>query len=60
MEEIENLNEFKSEILGNNIKSIRKNANYTQEEFSEKLGITPQFLSTVERGLCRHKYKYSN
>ena len=51
MERIENSNEFKSEILGNNIKNIRKNADLTQEEFSEKLGVTPQFLSAVERGL---------
>lgn len=54
MEEIESSNEFKSEILGNNIKNIRKNADLTQEEFSEKLGVTPQFLSAVERGLSRN------
>lgn len=45
-------NEFKSRTLGDNIKQIRKKCNYTQEEFSEKLGITPQFLSAVERGLA--------
>lgn len=42
---------YKSQELGNNIKDIRQKNNYTQEEFSEKIGITPQFLSSVERGL---------
>jgi len=51
MLEIENSRNFKSETLGNNIKEIRKKTNYTQDEFSEKLGITPQFLSSVERGI---------
>lgn len=48
---VENNNEFKSQTLGENIKAIRKKAKYTQEDFSEKLGITPQFLSSVERGI---------
>ena len=52
MLKIENLQEFKSKSLGNNIKNIRKKANFTQEQFSEKLGVTPQFLSSVERGLA--------
>lgn len=52
MLEFEKNSEFKSVTLGNNIKQIRKNCNYTQEEFSEKLGITPQFLSAVERGVA--------
>ncbi len=51
MLDVENSNEFKSKTLGENIKSIRKKAKYTQEDFSEKLGITPQFLSSVERGI---------
>lgn len=51
MLDVENINEFKSRTLGENIKRIRKNNNYTQDEFSEKLGITPQFLSSVERGI---------
>lgn len=51
MLDVENNNEFKSKTLGENIKSIRKKAKYTQEDFSEKLGITPQFLSSVERGI---------
>ena len=51
MLEVDNKQEYKSKILGENIKNIRKNLNYTQEEFSEKVGITPQFLSSVERGV---------
>lgn len=47
----DNSNDFKSEILGNNIKNIRIASGFTQEVFSEKLGITPQFLSAVERGV---------
>lgn len=37
-------------IIGQNVKDIRKNLNLTQEEFAEKLGINPQFLSQVETG----------
>ncbi len=36
--------------LGQNIRDIRKNLNLTQEEFSEKLNINPQFLSQIETG----------
>lgn len=50
MSEIKKNNEFKSKILGSNIKYMRRKAKYTQEKFSEKVGITPQFLSSVERG----------
>lgn len=52
MSEIDKTKEFKSKSLGKNVKSIRKKANFTQEQFSEKLGITPQFLSSVERGIA--------
>jgi len=51
MLDIKKINDLKSKTLGNNIKSIRKKSNYTQEEFAEKLDITPQFLSSVERGI---------
>lgn len=37
-------------IIGQNVKNIRKNLNLTQENFAEKLGINPQFLSQVENG----------
>lgn len=50
MSEIENNDEFKSKTLGDNIKGIRKKVNCTQDNFSEKLEVTPQFLSAVERG----------
>ena len=37
--------------LGEKIKTLRKSAKYTQEVFSEKIGIEPQNLSRIERGL---------
>lgn len=37
--------------LGEKIKLLRKNAKLTQEVFSEKIGIEPQNLSRIERGL---------
>ena len=39
------------EQLGEKIKILRKNAKYTQEAFSELIGIEPQNLSRIERGL---------
>ena len=40
-----------SEQLGKKIKLLRKRANLTQEFFSEQIGIEPQNLSRIERGL---------
>ncbi len=37
-------------ILGQNIREIRTNLNLTQNEFSEKLNITPNHLSKIENG----------
>jgi Predicted transcriptional regulators len=37
-------------ILGLNIRSIRRKNNYTQEKLSEKVGISPVFLSQIENG----------
>lgn len=37
-------------IIGQNIRDIRKKSNLTQEDFAEKLGKNPQFLSQVENG----------
>lgn len=37
-------------ILGQNIREIRKSLNMTQDKFSEKLHISPKFLSQVENG----------
>lgn len=38
------------EIFGNNLKHLRKTNKITQEELSEKLGITPSHLSRIENG----------
>ena len=37
-------------IIGQNIRDIRKKLNLTQEDFAEKLGKNPQFISQVENG----------
>lgn len=37
--------------VGKNIQLAREAANYTQEELSELLGITPNHLSAIERGV---------
>ena len=37
-------------LIGNNIKRERSKAGYTQEEFSELIGIGTKSLSAVERG----------
>lgn len=37
-------------ILGQNVRDIRKSLGLTQEEFSEKLNITPNHLSKIENG----------
>lgn len=37
--------------IGSNIRAARKRADMTQEELSEKIGVTPQYLSDLERGL---------
>ena len=39
------------EILGKNIKRYRILKGYSQEQLSEKLGISQQTLSKIERGL---------
>lgn len=42
---------FSPALLGEKIKTLRKNAKFTQEVFSELIGIEPQNLSRIERGL---------
>ena len=37
--------------IGTNIRTARKRADLTQEEMSEMIGVTPQYLSDLERGL---------
>lgn len=39
-----------NEKLGENIRSIRKSLNLTQEQLAEKLNINCQFLSQAENG----------
>ncbi len=38
------------EQLGRNIKAERVRCGYTQESFAEKLGVTREYLSRIERG----------
>ncbi|MBQ6439142.1 MAG: helix-turn-helix transcriptional regulator [Mogibacterium sp.] len=37
--------------IGSNIRTARMRADLTQEEMSERIGVTPQYLSDLERGL---------
>jgi len=36
-------------LINNNIKNLRRENNLTQEEFAEKIGISTQGLSNIER-----------
>lgn len=37
--------------IGSNIQAARERADYTQEQLSEMLGLTPNHLSAIERGV---------
>lgn len=37
--------------IGSRIRTARKRADLTQEQLSEGIGVTPQYLSDLERGL---------
>ena len=37
--------------IGSNIRTARVRADLTQEKMSEMIGVTPQYLSDLERGL---------
>ena len=37
--------------IGSNIRAARMRADLTQEKMSEMIGVTPQYLSDLERGL---------
>lgn len=37
--------------VGGNIQRLREERHYTQEELSEKIGVTPNHLSAIERGV---------
>lgn len=45
------LREDVNKIIGNNIRFIRKNEKLSQEKFAEKVELSPQFVSDVERGI---------
>lgn len=45
------LREDVNKIIGNNIRFIRKNEKLSQEKFAEKIELSPQFVSDVERGI---------
>lgn len=40
-----------NKIIGNNIRYIRKCNKLSQEKFAEKVELSPQFVSDIERGL---------
>lgn len=40
-------------LIGQRIKNLRREKNYTQEDFSELLGISTEHLSRIETGSCR-------
>lgn len=44
------VNTDNNSIIGQNVRDIRKHINLTQEEFAEKLGKNPQFISQIENG----------
>ena len=37
--------------IGHRIQTCREKRGYTQEQFSEMIGVTPNFLSAIERGV---------
>lgn len=37
--------------VGGNIQQLREERHYTQEELSEKIGVSPNHLSAIERGV---------
>lgn len=42
---------MKNKAIGKNIKLYREAKGYTQEKFAEKIGLTPNYLSAIERGV---------
>lgn len=39
-----------AEVIGENIRNIRKDAKQTQEEFAEEIGISTRSVSYIENG----------
>ena len=46
---MENYKTFE-QIIGNRIEELRKNKGYTQQQFAEKIGLSTNYLSDIERG----------
>lgn len=42
---------IKRNTIGRRIQQYREAKGYTQDKFSEKIGLTPNYLSAVERGV---------
>lgn len=40
----------RKELIGNRIKELRRNKELSQEQLSERVEITPNYLSRIERG----------
>ena len=38
-------------LFGKKLRSIRRIQDFTQEEFAEKLGVSVEFVSNMERGI---------
>ena len=38
------------QMIGARVKEVRTRKGFTQEELSEKMGINPKYLSSIERG----------
>lgn len=38
------------QIIGKRIQKIRKSKGYTQQQFAEKIGLSTNYLSDIERG----------
>lgn len=46
-----------SQQFGQRIKEIRKAARLTQEKFAEKAGLSPEYISRIERGIAQPSFK---
>lgn len=49
--EINYSRESVNKIIGNNIRYIRKSNKLSQEKFAERVDLSPQFVSDIERGI---------
>ena len=44
--------------IGKRIKQRREQIGLTQEQFAEKLGVAPNYISTIERGASFPRYQW--